>query len=232
VIPGIKELVADKGYDTDAFRAFLKRRKIRIVIPGKLSRKKCIRHDRQAYKPRNVMVASLQQTREVFYARVCTRYYRCGSSCLTGISIHRLLRLDRGASKLRAVITTTKAALLGDRCVGNCGRLVSTRKNWASMAKAIANGIATCVDGIRVALPQQCRCFLRPRKNFPRREALSTRGRNNSATSFQLGLLPQAWTTAPDLAGYQQLRGFLFALSLSLVRAPKSLKLWVFSSPR
>jgi hypothetical protein len=34
VIPGIKELVADKGYDTDAFRAFLKRRKIRIVIPG------------------------------------------------------------------------------------------------------------------------------------------------------------------------------------------------------
>jgi Transposase DDE domain len=26
LIPGIKELLADKGYDTDAFRAFLRRR--------------------------------------------------------------------------------------------------------------------------------------------------------------------------------------------------------------
>ena len=34
LIPGIKQLLADKGYDTDAFRGFLKQRKIRIVIPG------------------------------------------------------------------------------------------------------------------------------------------------------------------------------------------------------
>jgi ASC-1-like (ASCH) protein len=50
VIPDVKELVSDKGYETDAFRAFLKRRKIRVVIPGKSSRKKAIRHDRKAYK--------------------------------------------------------------------------------------------------------------------------------------------------------------------------------------
>jgi transposase len=33
LIPGIKELLADKGYDTNAFRAFLKDQKIKPVIP-------------------------------------------------------------------------------------------------------------------------------------------------------------------------------------------------------
>jgi transposase len=40
LIPGIIELVADKGYDTDAFRAFLKERGIKTVIPGKSNCKK------------------------------------------------------------------------------------------------------------------------------------------------------------------------------------------------
>ncbi|MDQ6867620.1 MAG: hypothetical protein M3178_04160 [Pseudomonadota bacterium] len=48
LIPGIRQLLADKGYDTDAFRAFLKQQKIRPVIPGKSNRKKRIRHDRKA----------------------------------------------------------------------------------------------------------------------------------------------------------------------------------------
>jgi transposase len=37
LIPGIKQLLADKGYDTDAFRAFLRKEKIKPVIPGKSS---------------------------------------------------------------------------------------------------------------------------------------------------------------------------------------------------
>ena len=41
--------------DTDAFRAFLKDQKIKPVIPGKSSRKKRIRHDKGAYKNRNVI---------------------------------------------------------------------------------------------------------------------------------------------------------------------------------
>jgi hypothetical protein len=40
LIPGIAELVADKGYDTDAFRSFLKERGVKTVIPGKSNRKK------------------------------------------------------------------------------------------------------------------------------------------------------------------------------------------------
>jgi hypothetical protein len=50
LIPGITELVADKGYDTDAFRSFRKERGIKTVIPGKSNRKKRIRYDKEAYK--------------------------------------------------------------------------------------------------------------------------------------------------------------------------------------
>ena len=55
LIPGIKELLAGKGYDTDAFRAFLKDQNIKPVIPGKSNRKKRIRHDKSAGKNRNVI---------------------------------------------------------------------------------------------------------------------------------------------------------------------------------
>jgi hypothetical protein len=50
LIPGIAELLADKGYDTDAFRTLLKERGIKTVIPGKSNRKKRIRYDKEAYK--------------------------------------------------------------------------------------------------------------------------------------------------------------------------------------
>jgi IS5 family transposase len=52
LIPGVKQLLADKGYDSDAIRAFLKKRGIKPVIPGKANRKKKIRHDKKAYKGR------------------------------------------------------------------------------------------------------------------------------------------------------------------------------------
>jgi hypothetical protein len=45
--------------DTDAFRAFLKDQKIKPVIPGKSNRKKRIRHDKSAYKIRNVIEGSV-----------------------------------------------------------------------------------------------------------------------------------------------------------------------------
>ena len=54
-IPGVTKLLADKGYDTDAFRAFLKDNDIKAVIPGKSNRKKRFRHDKKAYKGRNVV---------------------------------------------------------------------------------------------------------------------------------------------------------------------------------
>ncbi len=55
LLRGVKELLADKGYDTDVIRTFLKEQGIRAVIPGKSNRKKKLRHDNQAYKGRNVV---------------------------------------------------------------------------------------------------------------------------------------------------------------------------------
>ena len=48
-------LLGDKGYDSDEFRKWLRARRIRPVIPGKSNRKRRIRHDKLAYKERNVV---------------------------------------------------------------------------------------------------------------------------------------------------------------------------------
>ena len=72
LIPGIKELLADRGYDTDAIRAFLKERGIKAVIPGKSNRKKKIRHNKQAYKNRNVVERCFCRLKD--WRRIATRY--------------------------------------------------------------------------------------------------------------------------------------------------------------
>jgi hypothetical protein len=53
LVGGIKELLGDKAYDSNSFRKSL--RKDGIRIPGRSNRKKRIRHDKQAYKGRNVI---------------------------------------------------------------------------------------------------------------------------------------------------------------------------------
>lgn len=72
LIPGVTQLLADKGYDTDAFRGFLKKNRIRAVIPGKSNRKKRIRHDKQAYKGRNVVERCFCRLKD--FRRIATRY--------------------------------------------------------------------------------------------------------------------------------------------------------------
>lgn len=72
LIPGVTQLLADKGYDTDAFRAFLKDNDIKAVIPAKSNRKKRIRHDKQAYKGRNVVERCFCRLKD--FRRIATRY--------------------------------------------------------------------------------------------------------------------------------------------------------------
>jgi transposase len=71
LIPGIKELLADKNYDTDAFRAFLRKEKIKPVIPGTSNRKKRIRHARKASKRRNVIARCFGRLKD--FRRIATR---------------------------------------------------------------------------------------------------------------------------------------------------------------
>ncbi len=52
-MPGAKELLADKGYDADWFRAALAKRRIAACIPPKSNRKTPIPHDAVLYKQRH-----------------------------------------------------------------------------------------------------------------------------------------------------------------------------------
>ena len=72
LIPGVTQLLADKGYDTNAFRAFLKANGIKAVIPAKSNRKKRIRHDKEAYKGRNVVERCFCRLKD--FRRIATRY--------------------------------------------------------------------------------------------------------------------------------------------------------------
>ena len=83
LVPGIKELLADKGYDTDAFRAYLKQQKIRVVIPGKSNRKRQIRHDWKAYKKRNVVERCFGRLKD--FRRIATRYDKLAANFFSAI---------------------------------------------------------------------------------------------------------------------------------------------------
>ena len=85
LIPGVSELLADKGYDTDAFRSFLKKNKIKPVIPGKSNRKRRIRHDKEAYKGRNVVERCFCRLKD--FRRIATRYDKLARNFLAGIQL-------------------------------------------------------------------------------------------------------------------------------------------------
>ncbi len=52
---GVSTVIADKGYDTNAFRRYLKQLGITSVIPAKSNRKTPIRFDKLTYHGRNVV---------------------------------------------------------------------------------------------------------------------------------------------------------------------------------
>jgi transposase len=65
-------LLADKGYDSDAFRIYLKEKNIIPVIPGRSNRKEEILYDRDLYKERNVVERFFSRIKE--FRRIATRY--------------------------------------------------------------------------------------------------------------------------------------------------------------
>jgi len=72
LIPGILELLADKGYDTDALRSYLKKQGTKTTIPSKSNRKKRIRYDKESYKKRNVVERCFCRLKD--FRRIATRY--------------------------------------------------------------------------------------------------------------------------------------------------------------
>ena len=72
LLAGIKEVLGDKAYDSNKFRKSLREAGIRPVIPGRSNRKKRIRHDKEAYKDRNVIERCYCHLKD--FRRIATRY--------------------------------------------------------------------------------------------------------------------------------------------------------------
>lgn len=84
-LPRARELIADRGYDSNAFRAALAARGIAPCIPSKRNRKAPIPHDATLYRQRHrieVMFGRLKDWR-----RVATRYDRCAHTFFAAITI-------------------------------------------------------------------------------------------------------------------------------------------------
>lgn len=69
-----KAVIADKGYDTDAIRAFIRSKKMKVVIPAKRNRKRQIRHDKKLYAERNRIERCFGKLK--IQRRIATRFDR------------------------------------------------------------------------------------------------------------------------------------------------------------
>jgi transposase len=78
-MPKAKQLLADKGYDADWFRAALAKRGVAVCIPSKSNRKVAIPHDALLYKPRHKIENMFGRLKH--WRRIHTRYDRCALTC-------------------------------------------------------------------------------------------------------------------------------------------------------
>lgn len=80
-----KRLIADKAYDADSLRQWLKAKRVKAVIPSNATRHKPYPLDRRCYRRRNVierMFCILKNWR-----RIATRYDRLAQNYLSAIAL-------------------------------------------------------------------------------------------------------------------------------------------------
>lgn len=80
-----KRLLADKAYDADSLRKWLKQNKIKAVIPSTASRHKPYPLDRKAYKRRNVIERLFGKLKN--WRRIATRYDRLAQNYMAALAI-------------------------------------------------------------------------------------------------------------------------------------------------
>lgn len=84
-LPKAKTLIADKGYDSDEWRAALKTMRITPCIPPISSRKVPIAFDKAVYKQRHKIENTFNRLKD--WRRIATRYDRCADLFLAAITI-------------------------------------------------------------------------------------------------------------------------------------------------
>src|SRR5271163_4698941 len=81
--------LADKAYDADSLRRWLKQRRIRAAIPSTASRRTPYPLDRAAYKRRNVIERMFCKLKN--WRRVATRYDRLARNYLSGLALAAII---------------------------------------------------------------------------------------------------------------------------------------------
>ena len=85
----MRKLIADKGYDGDAFRARISKHGATPVIPNKTNRVVLYRFDKQAYKGRNVIERCFCRLKD--FRRIATRYDKLARNFMAGVQIAALI---------------------------------------------------------------------------------------------------------------------------------------------
>jgi putative transposase len=85
VLPKAKELLGDRGYDADWFRAALREKGITPCIPPKKNRKTQIEYDRELYKQRHKVENMFARLKD--WRRIAMRYDRCAHTFFSAICI-------------------------------------------------------------------------------------------------------------------------------------------------
>jgi putative transposase len=84
-LPKAKELLADRGYDADWFRAALTEKGITPCIPPKKNRKTTVEYDKILYKQRHKIENMFARIKD--WRRIATRYDRCAHTFMAAILI-------------------------------------------------------------------------------------------------------------------------------------------------
>lgn len=84
-----KRLLADKAYDADRFRDWLRNKRIKAVIPSTASRRTPYPIDRTAYRRRNVIERLFCKLKN--WRRIATRYDRHAQNYLSGLALAALI---------------------------------------------------------------------------------------------------------------------------------------------
>jgi transposase len=81
----LSRLVADKGYDANRLRQWLKAEGTKPVIPGRRNRKRPIQYDERRYRERWRIEAAFCRLKD--FRRVATRYDKLAANFLSAVAL-------------------------------------------------------------------------------------------------------------------------------------------------
>jgi putative transposase len=84
-LPPAKQMLADRGYDSDWFRQTLVERGIEPCIPPRRNRKEPLAYDKTLYRQRHKIECMFGKLKD--WRRIATRYDRCAHTFFSAICI-------------------------------------------------------------------------------------------------------------------------------------------------